>query len=64
MFVLLRDEVNVHRFTGLSENSQESLQIHIKFSKPVTRPFPIILLVRCVEVAATVEERFLHDRVS
>ncbi|XP_028634767.1 polycystic kidney disease protein 1-like 1 [Grammomys surdaster] len=51
MFVLLRDEVNVHRFTGLSENSQESLQIHIEFSKPVTRAFPIILLVRFSEKA-------------
>ncbi|XP_076794253.1 polycystin-1-like protein 1 isoform X1 [Arvicanthis niloticus] len=51
MFVLLRDEVNVHRFTGLSENSQESLQIHIEFSKPVTRAFPIMLLVRFSEKA-------------
>ncbi|XP_032771810.1 polycystic kidney disease protein 1-like 1 [Rattus rattus] len=51
MFVLLRDEVNVHQFTGLSENSQESLQIHIEFSKPVTRAFPIILLVRFSEKA-------------
>ncbi|XP_052055676.1 polycystic kidney disease protein 1-like 1 [Apodemus sylvaticus] len=51
MFVLLRDEVNVHRFTGLSENSQESLQIHIEFSKPVTRAFPITLLVRFSEKA-------------
>ncbi|GAB1295807.1 Polycystic kidney disease protein 1-like 1 [Apodemus speciosus] len=45
MFVLLRDEVNVHRFTGLSENPQESLQILIEFSKPVTRAFPIMLLL-------------------
>nr|Q8R526.2 RecName: Full=Polycystin-1-like protein 1; Short=Polycystin-1L1; AltName: Full=PC1-like 1 protein; AltName: Full=Polycystic kidney disease protein 1-like 1; AltName: Full=Protein rikishi [Mus musculus] len=61
MFVLLRDEVNVHRFTGLSENSQESLQIHIKFSKPVTRPFPIILLVRFSEKATPSD--FLVKRV-
>lgn len=64
MFVLLRDEVNVHQFTGLSENSQESLQIHIEFSKPVIRAFPIILLVRCVKVAATVEVTLQHDGVS
>ncbi|XP_059131313.1 polycystin-1-like protein 1 [Peromyscus eremicus] len=46
MFALLRDEVNLHRFTGLSENPQETLQIHINFSKPITRAFPIMLLVR------------------
>uniref|UniRef100_A0A8C8UQ92 Polycystin-1-like protein 1 n=1 Tax=Peromyscus maniculatus bairdii TaxID=230844 RepID=A0A8C8UQ92_PERMB len=46
MFALLRDEVNLHRFTGLSENPQETLQIRIEFSKPVTRAFPVMLLVR------------------
>ncbi|XP_051020670.1 polycystic kidney disease protein 1-like 1 [Acomys russatus] len=50
-FVLLRDEVNVHRFNGLSENPQESLRISIKFSKPATRAFPIMLLVRFSEKA-------------
>ncbi|XP_021066840.1 polycystic kidney disease protein 1-like 1 [Mus pahari] len=61
MCVLLRDEVNVHRFTGLSENSQESLQIHIKFSQPVTRAFPIMLLVRFSERATPSD--FLVKRV-
>ncbi|XP_037064734.1 polycystic kidney disease protein 1-like 1 [Peromyscus leucopus] len=46
MFALLRDEVNLHRFSGLSENPQETLQIRIEFSKPVTRAFPVMLLVR------------------
>ncbi|XP_031198335.1 polycystic kidney disease protein 1-like 1 [Mastomys coucha] len=61
MFVLLRDEVNVHQFTGLSENSQESLQIHIEFSKPVPRAFPIMLLVRFSKKATPSD--FLVKRV-
>uniref|UniRef100_A0A2K5DVM0 Polycystin-1-like protein 1 n=1 Tax=Aotus nancymaae TaxID=37293 RepID=A0A2K5DVM0_AOTNA len=48
-FVLLRDKVNLHQFTELSENPQESLQIEIEFSKPVTRAFPVMLLVRFSE---------------
>nr|XP_016801184.3 polycystic kidney disease protein 1-like 1 isoform X2 [Pan troglodytes] len=48
-FVLLRDEVNLHQFTELSENPQESLRIEIEFSKPVTRAFPVMLLVRFSE---------------
>nr|XP_012591425.2 polycystic kidney disease protein 1-like 1 [Microcebus murinus] len=48
-FVLLRDKVNFHQFIGLSENSQESLQIEIEFSKPISRAFPIMLLVRFSE---------------
>ncbi|XP_077013593.1 polycystin-1-like protein 1 [Tamandua tetradactyla] len=46
MYILFRDKVNFHQFIGISENSQESLQIRIEFSKPITRPFPIMLLVR------------------
>ncbi|XP_027621511.1 polycystic kidney disease protein 1-like 1 [Tupaia chinensis] len=45
-FSLLREKVNFHQFIGLSENSQESLQIRIKFSKPNVKAFPIMLLVR------------------
>ncbi|KAM9650815.1 polycystin-1-like protein 1 [Trichechus inunguis] len=45
-FLLPRDEMNFHQFIGLPENSQESLQIRIKFSKTITRAFPIMLLVR------------------
>ncbi|XP_006901678.1 PREDICTED: polycystic kidney disease protein 1-like 1 [Elephantulus edwardii] len=45
-FTLARDEVNFHKLTGLSENPQGSLQIRIKFSKAVSRPFPIMLLIR------------------
>ncbi|XP_069317732.1 polycystin-1-like protein 1 [Eulemur rufifrons] len=48
-FVLLRDKVNFHQFIGLSENPQESLQIEMEFSKPITRAFPIMLLVRFSE---------------
>ncbi|KAF5916813.1 hypothetical protein HPG69_012172 [Diceros bicornis minor] len=48
-FVLLRDKVNFHQFIGLSENPQESLQIRIEFSKPLTRAFPVMLLVRFSE---------------
>ncbi|KAM4815143.1 polycystin-1-like protein 1 [Thomomys bottae] len=46
MFVLLRNQVNSHQFTGLSGNSQGSLQIHIEFSNGKTRAFPVMLLVR------------------
>ncbi|XP_064227513.1 polycystin-1-like protein 1 [Aotus nancymaae] len=49
MFVLLRNKVNLHQFTELSENPQESLQIEIEFFKPVTRAFPVMLLVRFSE---------------
>ncbi|XP_007942335.1 polycystic kidney disease protein 1-like 1 [Orycteropus afer afer] len=45
-YVLSRDKINFHQFIGLSENSQEYLQIRIKFSKTITRAFPIMLLVR------------------
>ncbi|XP_012502349.1 PREDICTED: polycystic kidney disease protein 1-like 1 [Propithecus coquereli] len=48
-FVLLRNKVNFHQFIGLSENPQESLQIEIEFSKPITRAFPVMLLVRFSE---------------
>ncbi|XP_075798924.1 polycystin-1-like protein 1 [Microtus pennsylvanicus] len=46
VFTLLRDEVNLHRFTGLSEKPQETLQICIKFLKLRRRAFPVMLLVR------------------
>ncbi|EGW04889.1 Polycystic kidney disease protein 1-like 1 [Cricetulus griseus] len=46
MYTLIRDEINLHQFIGLSEKPQETLQIQIEFSKPVTRAFPIMLLVR------------------
>ncbi|KAI5194311.1 Polycystic Kidney Disease Protein 1-Like 1 [Manis pentadactyla] len=49
MFVLLRDRVNFHRFVGPSENPQECLQIRTEFSKPLTRAFPVMLLVRFSE---------------
>ncbi|XP_012888396.1 PREDICTED: polycystic kidney disease protein 1-like 1 [Dipodomys ordii] len=48
-FVLLRNQVNFHQFTGLSGNSQGSLQIHIEFSNVKTRAFPVMLLVRFFE---------------
>lgn len=48
MFVLLRDRVNFHQFFGRSESPQDSLQIRIEFSRPVSRAFPVMLLVRCV----------------
>ncbi|XP_036056992.1 polycystic kidney disease protein 1-like 1 [Onychomys torridus] len=60
-FALLRDEVNLHRFTGLSENPQETLQIRIEFSKPVTRAFPVMLLVRFSKKATPSD--FLVKRV-
>ncbi|KAM6156385.1 polycystin-1-like protein 1 [Erethizon dorsatum] len=44
-FVLLRDRVNIHRFSGLAQHPQESLQIHVAFAKPQTRAFPVLLLV-------------------
>ncbi|KAG8510565.1 LOW QUALITY PROTEIN: Polycystic kidney disease protein 1-like 1, partial [Galemys pyrenaicus] len=48
-FVLLRDKVNFHQFTGHSENPLESLQIRIEFSKPAAKAFPVLLLVRLSE---------------
>ncbi|XP_069915407.1 polycystin-1-like protein 1 [Oryctolagus cuniculus] len=48
-FTLLRDRVNLHPFAGLSEDAQESLQIHIEFSTPASRAFPVLLLVRFSE---------------
>ncbi|KAK2499932.1 hypothetical protein MC885_002888 [Smutsia gigantea] len=48
-FVLLRDRVNFHRFVGPSENPQECLQIRTEFFKPLTRAFPVMLLVRFSE---------------
>ncbi|XP_037693133.1 polycystic kidney disease protein 1-like 1 [Choloepus didactylus] len=46
MYILRQNKVNFHRFIGISENSLESLQIRIEFSKPITRAFPVMLLVR------------------
>ncbi|GAB5568387.1 polycystic kidney disease protein 1-like 1 isoform X3 [Prionailurus iriomotensis] len=43
-FALLRETVNFHRFTGRSESPQESLQIRIEFSRPVSRAFPVMVL--------------------
>ncbi|XP_060026981.1 polycystin-1-like protein 1 [Erinaceus europaeus] len=48
-FVLLRDKVNFHKFTGFSEKHLESLQMRIEFSKPIARAFPVLLLVRFSE---------------
>nr|XP_044997310.1 polycystic kidney disease protein 1-like 1 [Jaculus jaculus] len=49
VFVLLQEKVNSHQFYGLSESPQESLQIQVEFSKPITGMFPIMLLVRFSE---------------
>ncbi|XP_047704936.1 polycystic kidney disease protein 1-like 1 [Prionailurus viverrinus] len=48
-FALLQETVNFHRFTGRSESPQESLQIRIEFSRPVSRAFPVMVLVRFSE---------------
>ncbi|XP_044945443.1 polycystic kidney disease protein 1-like 1 [Mustela putorius furo] len=48
-FVLFRDRVNVHQIVGRSTNAQESLHIRIEFSRPVSRAFPVMLLVRFSE---------------
>ncbi|XP_059028509.1 polycystin-1-like protein 1 [Mustela lutreola] len=48
-FVLFRDRVNVHQIVGHSTNAQESLHIRIEFSRPVSRAFPVMLLVRFSE---------------
>ncbi|VFV20669.1 polycystic kidney disease protein [Lynx pardinus] len=48
-FALLRETVNFHRFTGRSESPQESLQIRIEFSRPISRAFPVMVLVRFSE---------------
>ncbi|XP_054551699.1 polycystic kidney disease protein 1-like 1 isoform X3 [Talpa occidentalis] len=48
-FVLLRDKVNFHQFTGHCENPLESLHIRIEFSKPIAKAFPVLLLVRFSE---------------
>lgn len=67
MFVLLRDRVNFHRFVGPSENPQECLQIRTEFSKPLTRAFPVMLLVRCVVVTRPEQEmplRISREKIS
>ncbi|XP_029442948.1 polycystic kidney disease protein 1-like 1 [Rhinatrema bivittatum] len=46
LFSLFRDKVNFHQFTIKPENQREALQITVDFSTPVTRTFPIMLLVR------------------
>ncbi|XP_062034544.1 polycystin-1-like protein 1 [Lepus europaeus] len=48
-FALLRDGVNLHPLAGLPDDAQESLQIHIEFSTPASRAFPVLLLLRFSE---------------
>ncbi|KAL1789670.1 polycystic kidney disease protein 1-like 1 [Sigmodon hispidus] len=66
MFTLRRDEVNLHKFIGLLEKPQETLQILVQFSKPMTRAFPIMLLVRFSEKATPsdflVKQVFFWDK--
>lgn len=63
-FVLLRDRVNVHQFFGHSANPQESLHIRIEFSRPVSRAFPVMVLVRCVVGGPPPSEPDSSKRVS
>ncbi|KAM5204048.1 polycystin-1-like protein 1 [Hipposideros larvatus] len=51
-FVLLRDRVNFHQFVGRPESPQDSLQIRIDFFRPVSRAFPVMVLVRFSEKPA------------
>uniref|UniRef100_A0A8C0QMK2 Polycystin-1-like protein 1 n=1 Tax=Canis lupus familiaris TaxID=9615 RepID=A0A8C0QMK2_CANLF len=47
-FVLLRDRVNVHEFTGAA-TPRESLHIRIEFFRPPSGAFPVMVLVRFSE---------------
>uniref|UniRef100_A0A6I8NPW6 Polycystin-1-like protein 1 n=1 Tax=Ornithorhynchus anatinus TaxID=9258 RepID=A0A6I8NPW6_ORNAN len=49
IFSLSRDKMNFHQFRWLPKSSQESLQITVEFSKPTSRTFPVLLLVRFLE---------------
>ncbi|XP_038616015.1 polycystic kidney disease protein 1-like 1 [Tachyglossus aculeatus] len=49
IFSLSRDKTNFHQFSWLPKSSQESLQIIVEFSKPTSRTFPVLLLVRFSE---------------
>ncbi|XP_069469434.1 polycystin-1-like protein 1 [Ambystoma mexicanum] len=45
-FSLLRDKVNNHQFMAMPDNQQEVLHITVEFSKPQTKAFPVMLLLR------------------
>ncbi|XP_063778763.1 polycystin-1-like protein 1 isoform X2 [Pseudophryne corroboree] len=45
-FVLFRDKINFHQFNTTVKNKQSALQITIRFSKPKSRTFPVLLLIR------------------
>ncbi|KAG8572332.1 hypothetical protein GDO81_012023 [Engystomops pustulosus] len=45
-FILFRDKVNFHQFYMIPKNKQSALMITVSFSKPQTRTFPVLLLIR------------------
>ncbi|KAM8920480.1 LOW QUALITY PROTEIN: polycystin-1-like protein 1 [Lycaon pictus] len=56
-FVLLRDRVNVHEFTGAA-TPRESLHIRIEFFRPPSGAFPVMVLVRYSAKAMNYTVRF------
>ncbi|XP_075070470.1 polycystin-1-like protein 1 [Mixophyes fleayi] len=45
-FVLFRDKINFHQFNTTANNKQSALQITVRFFKPNSRTFPVLLLIR------------------
>ncbi|XP_073533023.1 polycystin-1-like protein 1 [Phyllobates terribilis] len=45
-YILFRDKINFHQFNMIPKNKQSALKISIRFTKPKTRTFPILLLTR------------------
>ncbi|XP_043083010.1 polycystic kidney disease 1 like 1 [Puntigrus tetrazona] len=48
-FTLLWGQVNTHQFSVTSQTLQRALRITVRFTRPVERPFPILLLLRKYE---------------
>ncbi|XP_069588362.1 polycystin-1-like protein 1 [Ranitomeya imitator] len=45
-YILFRDKINFHQFNMIPKNKQSALKIYIRFTKPKTKAFPILLLTR------------------
>ncbi|KAM4026856.1 polycystin-1-like protein 1 [Anomaloglossus baeobatrachus] len=45
-YILFRDKINFHQFFMIPKIKQSALKISIRFSKPPTKTFPILILIR------------------
>ncbi|KAM8967024.1 polycystin-1-like protein 1 [Pelodytes ibericus] len=53
-FSLFREKVNFHQFNVTPKNNNGALQIMIRFVKPNTRAFPVLILVRHSKKPSTI----------